>query len=71
MAELSSEFIKKLVTATQDIELDDVAASRVAKASAQAIRTLDAKAGQSLFDTEPAKFAAMLANFAENPNNDD
>ena len=71
MTELSSEFIRQLVAATQGVELDNVAAVRVATVTTQVIRMLDAKFSGSQFDTEPAKFDAMLAEFAGHPKSND
>ena len=71
MTELRSDFIGRLVAATQGVELDDTAAARVARTAAGVAETMRAITGRSLFDTEPAKFDAMLAHYAEPGKSDD
>ena len=71
MTELSSDFIGRLVAATQGVALDGAAAARVAKTAAQVAGTMQAITGRSLFDTEPAKFDAMLDHYAEPTKSDD
>lgn len=64
MSDIDIAFIKQLVAATQNVELDDRAATRLATVSDRAFRTMDLIAGGSLFETEPAKFEAAMARLA-------
>jgi hypothetical protein len=64
MSNIDSAFIKRFVAATQNVELDEQAATHLAKVSEQAFRTLGRVAGSSLFDTEPARFEAAMGRLA-------
>ena len=64
MSEIDSAFIKRLVVATQNIELDDRAAAHLTKVSGRAFRTMGVGFGGSLFDTEPARFDRAMARLA-------
>lgn len=64
MSDIDRDFIKRLVVATQNIELDDRAAAHLTKVSGRAFRTMDGVVGGSLFDTEPARFDGAMARLA-------
>lgn len=57
---MDSQKLRDLVMYWQGVELDDVAAERLAKQSISVGKTLHAVAGQSMFDTEPAHFDRAL-----------
>jgi len=56
--------MRELVENWQGVALDDAAAARLAGVSASVRGTLDAVAGHSLFDTEPAHFERSLRAMA-------
>jgi hypothetical protein len=68
MSSIDSAFIRHLVATTQGIALEDAAAARSAGIIGHALPTLDALAGDGLFDTEPASFDRALAAQAANGN---
>ncbi len=61
---MNSERMQELVGAWQGVALEDAAAARLAALSAALRKTLDAVAGPSLFDTEPAHFERVLRAMA-------
>ena len=56
--------MQALVRDWQGVDLEDAAAARLAGVSAPVRAALDAVAGQSLFDTEPAHFERALRAMA-------
>ena len=56
--------MQALVRDWQGVDLEDAAAARLAGVSASVRAALDAVAGQSLFDTEPAHFERALCAMA-------
>ena len=60
MSSTDADFIRDLVDRTQGVSLTPKSARRMAKMNASIARTLDALAGGSLFDTEPAQFDREL-----------
>ena len=56
--------MQALVRDWQGVDLEDAAAARLAGVSASVRAALDAVAGQSLFDTEPAHFERALRAMA-------
>lgn len=56
--------IQELVEGWQGVALDDAAAARLARISASLGRALEAVAGHSMFDTEPAHFERALRAMA-------
>jgi hypothetical protein len=65
MSEIDRDFIATIVRELQGITLDAAVAERIADVNASVVKTLDAVAGGSLFDTEPAHFDRMLSDLAE------
>ncbi len=57
---LDARKLRDLVMYWQGVELDDEAAARLAKQSISVGETLNAVAGGSMFDTEPAHFDREL-----------
>ena len=60
MSSIDADFVRDLVDRTQGVRLTPESAQRLAQSSASICRTLDALAGESLFDTEPAQFDSEL-----------
>ena len=56
--------MRELAEEWQGVVLDDAAATRLAGVSESLRATLDAVAGKSLFDTEPAHFERALTAMA-------
>jgi len=57
---LDASKMRDLVMYWQGVKLDDEAAARLAKQSGSVGKTLNAVAGKSMFDTEPAHFDRAL-----------
>ena len=57
---LDSQKMRDLVLYWQGVELHGEAAARLAKQSSSVGKTLNAVAGKSMFDTEPAHFDRAL-----------
>jgi len=62
---MDAEKMRELVRYWQGVELDDAAAARLASLSVSLGRTLNAVAGGSMFDTEPAHYDRALRAMAE------
>lgn len=61
---MDSQKMRELVMYWQGVELDDEAAARLADLSTSVGKTLNAVAGGSMFDTEPAHFDRALVTMA-------
>lgn len=66
---MDSQTMRNLVMYWQGVTLDDEAAARLADLSTSVGKTLNAVAGGSMFDTEPAHYDRALIAIAE--RNDD
>ncbi len=62
---MDSQTMRDLVMYWQGVTLDDEAASRLAALSTSVGKTLNAVAGGSMFDTEPAHYDRALIAMAE------
>ena len=70
MNRLDADFVLDLVARTQGIELQADSAGRSADSGNAITATLDAIAGGSLFDTEPAHFERELHRLRGEPGDD-
>jgi hypothetical protein len=61
---MDSQMMRDLVMYWQGVTLDDEAAARLADLSNSVGKTLNAVAGGSMFDTEPAHFDRALNTMA-------
>jgi hypothetical protein len=62
--QMDSETMRDLVMYWQGVTIDDEAAARLAALSTSVGKTLNAVAGRSMFDTEPAHFDRALVTMA-------
>lgn len=61
---MDSQTMRELVMYWQGVTIDDEAAERLAALSTSVGKTLNAVAGGSMFDTEPAHFDRALVTMA-------
>lgn len=61
---MDAQTMRELVRYWQDVELDDEAAARLAGLSVSVGKSLNAVAGGSMFDTEPAHYDRALRAMA-------
>ena len=62
---MDDQKMRDLVLYWQGVELEDEAAKRLANLSVSVGKTMNAVAGGSMFDTEPAHFDRALVAMAE------